>query len=332
MRQKPFAILSDVVLVLVLVAGVAGLLLSGAAPQAWTDDKILLPLSVDGSRLILLTGAVAVVLGLALAFVLRVAPDRWLNGDVIRYSAFERLSHWATVLGYLLAFGSAVVMLRWLSLTATIAERPFIYQVHFAGAALIVLAALTFVAKARAQGQDALFPRWRDVPAAVARLFGYLGIYGESGVLGLRWPKGWQAPCQGALAAVGIRPAASEDKFLSVEKVLSCTPLAVLTLLVVGTGLVKAARYFFNVPPDVVYWSTWLHDWATPLTVVVVGAHLAAIFLVPRNWPGIRAMVTGRMSREAVAHEFPAWAARLGPAKPKPAPAEVAPAAPLAPR
>ena len=332
MKQKPFAILSDVVLVAILVVGVVWLLLSGAAPQAWTTDKVLLPLSVDGSRLVLLTGAAAVVLGLALAFLLKVGRDRWVNGDVIRYSLFERLSHWGTVLGYLLAFGSAVVMLRWLALTATIAERPFVYQVHFAGAALIVLAALTFVAKARAQGQDALFPRWRDVPAAVARLFGYLGIYGESGVLGLRWPKGWQAPCQRALAAVGIRPAVAEDKFLSVEKVLSFTPLAVLTLIVVATGLVKAARYFFAVSPDVVLWATRIHDWATPLTVVVVGAHLAAIFLVPRNWPGIRAMITGRMKREAVAHEFPAWAARLGPAERKPGPGEVAPAAPLAPR
>ncbi len=60
-------------------------------------------------------------------------------------------------------------------------------------------------------------------------------------------------------------------------------------LIVVVTGLIKSAHYFFVVPSGVLYWTTWLHDLSTQLTLVVVGLHLAAIFLVPR--------VTGRGSR-----------------------------------
>ncbi len=324
MRQKGLAVFSDVVLVVLLLGGVVWLLLSGGASADWSTDRPLLPLSVEGSRLVLLVTAAAIVLGLALAFVVRRGRDTLVGGEVVRYSAFERLIHWGIALGYLCAFASGAILLRWLSSVSTVETRPLVYQAHYAGAILISLASLTFVAAYRAQGRDALFPRWHDVSPAVARLFAYLGVYGGSGVLGLRLPTSWQKPAQRALAGLGVRPNPREDKFLSVEKVLSFTPLALLTVIVVVTGTVKAAHYFFAISSDVLYWATWLHDLSTILTVLVVGAHFAAIFLVPRNWAGIRAMVTGRMSRHAVAEEFPAWAARLDSEADEPAKTAVA--------
>ncbi len=310
MKQKTLAILSDILLVVLVLGGVAWLLVAGTAPAGWTSDKTMLPLSEDGSRILLLLTAAAGVLGLILAVVLPRRPERLVNGRVVRYAAFERLVHWSMALGYVLAFGSAALLLRWV-VYSTVDTRPTLYAVHFVGAGLMVVAGTVFVAAARVQGKDALFPRWNDVPAALARLFGYLGVYGQSGVLGLRLPRAWQPPLQQALAAVGIRPAAREGKFLSVEKVLSFTPLALLTLTVIVTGLIKAARYFFAVSPDVYGVATTLHDFATIATVVVVGAHLAAIFLVPRNWAGIGAMITGRIGIKAVEEEFPAWADSL---------------------
>ena len=95
-------------------------------------------------------------------------------------------------------------------------------------------------------------------------------------------------------------------------------PLAILTFIVIGTGLIKSARYFFGIPVDVVAWATWLHGWSTWLTVIVLGAHLAAIFLVPRNWPGIGSMIRGRMPLRLVEHEFPAWADEIERAGPEP--------------
>ncbi len=311
MRQKTFAVLSDIVLLALLVGGVAWLLLSGGRADGFTTDRAMLPLSTDGSRLVIFFTAGGTVVGLLLALIVRNRGDKIIGGEVVRYRAAERLVHWGMALGYVLAFASAVFLLRWLALSSTVDLRPVLYQIHFAGAILMVFAGTVFVAATRARGQDGLFPRWSDVSPALARLFSYLGIYGEPGVLGMRWPRGWQAGTQGMLASLGIRPRLQEGKFLAAERVLSFTPLAVLTLVVVATGLVKSARYFFSVPADVAATATTLHDWATIATVIVVGAHIAAIFLVPRNWPGIRAMVTGRMSRRIVAHEFPAWEKEL---------------------
>lgn len=327
MKTKALAVLADIVLVALILAGAVWLFVSGMPPATWTTDRALLPLSVEGSRYTMLLTAAGIVLGLALAVARRRAPERVLNGEVVRYNLYERLVHWALAVGFVLAFATGAWLLRWLGAQTWRDLLPTLYLVHFVGAALIVFAAAAFVTSARVRGQDALFPRWRDLSPAIARLFGYLGIYGQPGVLGLRWPRSWQPGWQRALAALGIRPLEREGKFLAVEKVLSFTPLAILTLIVVGTGLVKAARYFFLVPPGVYFWATWLHDLATYLTVIVVGAHLAAIFLVPRNWPGIRAMLTGRVSRHVAEEEYPAWVDELRRAEPRPA-AEAPAAAP----
>jgi cytochrome b subunit of formate dehydrogenase len=246
---------------------------------------------------------------------------------VVRYGAFDRVIHWSLAVGFVLDFATAAWLLRWLGLQTSPDILPTLYLLHFVGAGLIVFAGAAFVTAARVRGQDALFPRWRDVGPSIARLFAYLGVYGQPGVLGMRWPRVWQPGLQRTLAKFGVKPLPREGKFLAVEKVFSFTPLAILTLIVVGTGLVKAVRYFFQVPPDVYYWATWLHDLSTWLTLLVVGAHLAAIFLVPRNWPGIRAMLTGRISRHVVEEEFPTWAEELRRQEARPEAAGPVPAA-----
>ncbi|MBU6423066.1 MAG: cytochrome b/b6 domain-containing protein, partial [Chloroflexi bacterium] len=281
-KTKAFPIASDIVLLLLAIGGAVWLFALGMPTVTWQTDRSLLPIVVDGSRLLILATAVGVVLGLVLAAVVRRGRDRVTDGDVIRYAWGERLVHWAVALGFVLAFITGAWLLRLFGLDTTVDGRPTLYVVHFVGAGLIVLAGGAFVLYSRVRGQDALFPRWGDVGPAIARLFGYLGTYGQPGVLGLRLRMVW---LQDALAAVGIRPATREGKFLSVEKVLSFTPLAILSVIVVATGLVKAAHYFFAVPLDVLRWSTWLHDVSVWLTLIVVGLHLAAIFLVPRNWP-----------------------------------------------
>lgn len=321
MTTKVSTLISDIVLVASIIAGAIWLFVAGTVATSWTTDRPLLPLSVDGSRYVLLLTALGVVIGIGLALAVRQRRGGVVNGELVRYSLYDRLVHWGAALGYVLAFASGAWLLRWVGLDNSEANRPTLYLVHFIGAGLIVLAAVTFVTRARVAGQDALFPRWRDVSPAIARLFGYLGVYGESGVLGIRMGKEAQAGWRRALDAVGIRPLPKEGKFLAVEKVFSFTPLAILTFVVVLTGLIKAGRYFFAVPVDVLAWATWLHDLSTWGALIVVGAHLAAIFLVPRNWPGMRAMVRGTTSLKLAEHEFPAWADEAKQAGPEPAPA-----------
>lgn len=316
-KTTALAVLSDTVLLLLAVGGAVWLLTAGAPPAVWSTDRPLFPLSVDGSRALLLLTAAGAALGFVLARALPRARTRW-SDRVIRYSIFERLAHWSVALGYVLAFATGVLVLRWFGFDATREQLQTLYLWHFVGAGLIVVAATSWVVSYRMRGQGSLLPRWRDLGPAVARVFAYLGIYGGSGVLGLRWPNSWQRPWQRALATFGIRPLAREGKFLAAEKVLSFTPLAILTLVVVITGLVKAARYFYGVPADVYLWATRIHDLTAWLTLVVVGLHLVAIVLVPRNWPGITAMITGRMDRHVIEEEFPAWADELQHREPGP--------------
>ena len=326
MKTNAVAVFADLVLVALVLGGALWLLLNGQTPVAWTTDRSLLPLSVDWSRIILLLTAAGVVLGVVLAAVRRRRADRLVGGEAVRYDRYERLVHWALALGFLLDFVTAAWLLRWLGLPNAAELRPTLYLVHFIGASLIVFAAASFATSSRVRGEDALFPRWRDLSPAIARLFGYLGVYGQAGVLGMRLPASWQRGLQGALAAFGVKPVAREGKFLAVEKVFSFTPLALLSLAVIGTGLLKAGRYFFVVPPEVLSWATWLHGLSTWGVLVIVGAHLAAIFLVPRNWTGLRAMVTGRIGLHHVREEFPAWADELGQPDDRPAAREGLPA------
>ena len=326
MKTKVTALIADVILVVLIIGGAIWLFTGGSLPVEWTTDGALLPLVVDWSRILIVLTAAGVIVGIGVAAMMRRGRDRIVRGEAVRYHGYERLMHWALALGFILDFVTAAWLLRWLTgigLESTAENRPVLYLVHFIGAGFIVFAAASFATSSRIRGQDALFPRWRDVGPAVARLFGYLGVYGEPGVLGLRLRMVW---LQRALAAIGIKPAKREGKFLAVERVFSFTPLAIVSLIVIVTGLIKAARYFFPVPSDVLYWTTWLHGLSTWLTLIVVGLHLAAIFLVPRNWPGIRAMITGRMRLRHVEEEFPGWADELRQREPRGTPTEGAPA------
>ncbi len=324
MRTKPFALLSDLVLVALVVIGAVYLFLSGLYTGGVATDRPILPLSVDGSRILLVLATVAIVLGIIVAQ-LRRRGAAIEDGKVTRYALFDRLVHWGIVLGFILDFVTAIWLLRWVGLTPTVDNRPTLFLLHYIGAGLILVAAVTFVTASRLRGQDALFPSWSDLSPALARLFGYLGVYGESGVLGLRLPKSWQGPLAATLADLGIRPARREGKFLAVEKVLSFTPLAILVLVVVATGLLKSAHYFFTVPQPVLYWTTWLHDAAAWGTLVIVGVHMAAILLVPRNWGGIRSMIFGSIPFRVVEHEFPGWADELRQRQPRDIPAQGVP-------
>jgi len=322
---KPFAVISDIVLVVLVIVGAIWLFASGFYGGGAITNRPLLPLSVDGSRILLILTAVGIVVGLLFAG-LRRERTRVEHGEVVRYSLYDRVVHWAIAIGFILAFASAVWILRWFGLEITNDIRPTLYLIHYVGAGLIVTAAAMFATSSRVRGQDALFPRWRDVGPAIARLFGYLGVYGESGAFGMRMPKSWQPGAQATLADLGIKPDPSEGKFLAVEKVFSFTPLAILVVIVVATGLIKSAHYFFEMPSDLIYWTSWVHDVTAQLTIAFVGLHLAAILLVPRNWPGIRSMIFGRMSFRAVEDEFPGWADELRQREPRATPTDGVPA------
>src|SRR5512141_1833529 len=98
MRTKPLALISDLVLVALVVIGAVYLFTTGFYDTGATTDRPLLPLSVDGSRILLLCAFAGIVVGIVVAGMRR-GRTRIENGEVTRYSLFDRLVHWGIALG-----------------------------------------------------------------------------------------------------------------------------------------------------------------------------------------------------------------------------------------
>src|SRR5512132_3079899 len=126
MRTKPFAMLSDLVLVALVVIGAVYLFLSGFYTGEVATDRPILPLSVDGSRILLALAFAGIVLGLVAA---RGRSHRTqIEGDrVTRYSLVDRLVHWAIAIGFILDFATAIWLLQWIGLGSTVDNRPTLY-------------------------------------------------------------------------------------------------------------------------------------------------------------------------------------------------------------
>jgi hypothetical protein len=81
--------------------------------------------------------------------------------------------------------------------------------------------------------------------------------------------------------------------------------------VVVVTGIIKALRYLYPIPPTFIAAVTTWHDVFSYVAVFMLGIHLAAILLVPRNWPLLVSMLTMRVSRKHVQTWHPLWEQEL---------------------
>jgi thiosulfate reductase cytochrome b subunit len=302
--------LSAVILLVAVLGALAVLPSVGAADAArdWYRNQIggssLYRLDVLFARLLpfLLGG------GIALALLQRGRGHRvpaHTANSLQRHELTEVITHWMNAAGIGLGLITAAWLLRWLN-------NPFslqtTYALHFLGAGLTVTAVAHHVAYQVVGGGSGLLPRsGADVKNAFAEVVGYTGVYrGMRGVFGIQLPAAVRRPFQRVLRRYDITPEPA-DKYLATEKVLSYTVWAALIAIVVVTGIVKTLAYVVPLPGGLRNAMTILHDGVTIFIVIFLVIHVAALVLVPRNWPLLASMFTTRIARAYAKTHLPRW-------------------------
>ncbi len=237
---------------------------------------------------------------------------------VTRHDFGTVVAHWANGIGFIIGMATGAIILRWLQRPGEIRG---IFMIHYIGSSLVVFAVASHLTQNAVTGGMGLIPRsFRDVREALGELVEYGGIFGPGGaVFGLPIPKAIRQPIAEIFASFGIAPPKRLGKFLPAEKVFSYTPWAIIIAVMTVTGLVKAFRYLYPIPPSFVAQMSALHDLFTIVAVVMLAIHLAAVLLVPRNWPLLVSMFTTRIPRKTVERLNPAWFKELQAAEQQPA-------------
>ncbi|MCL6649287.1 MAG: cytochrome b/b6 domain-containing protein [Chloroflexi bacterium] len=249
------------------------------------------------------------------------------QGQVRRHETTTVISHWVAALGLIVCLITAMWFVRWFS-------RPFevetLYLLHFIGAALLLVVVAHHVTYDWVFGGRGLQPHLpEDLKPAAAEVLGYAGVFARKrSVLGIGLPLALRHPLQRVFVRrLGIAPA-EEDKFLSSEKVFSYLPWVILIGVVVITGLIKAGRYVAPIPEPVLQVATFLHDGSLVWIIALLFFHVAALVLIPVNWPLLLSMVTTRVPLSYVAQYLPRWYRRLEAQNPGLAATPAAPAEP----
>jgi len=100
-----------------------------------------------------------------------------------------------------------------------------------------------------------------------------------------------------------------EDKYFESERMAYLLALAA-TLIIIVTGLLKAAAHVVYIPGAVMGSATLLHDVAALGMLVFFLAHVVVV-LLPMSWPMLRSMFTGYVSVEHAKAEHAGWYRRL---------------------
>lgn len=239
----------------------------------------------------------------------RAASAREGDDTVRRHELPEVVTHWINAAGIGLGLLTAAMLLRWLrnplSLNTT-------YLLHYIGAGLTVGAVAHYVAYEAAGGGGRLLIRsWSDVRSALGEVIGYLGVFRDRrGVFGMQLAPAVRRPLQRVVRALRLAPGPA-GKYLAAEKAVSLPIWSLLIAIIIVTGVIKAARYVYPVPGNVLRGATYLHDGSTIFFVAFLLIHAASTTLVPRNWPLLRSMFTTRISRRYVREHLPEWEREL---------------------
>jgi hypothetical protein len=119
----------------------------------------------------------------------------------------------------------------------------------------------------------------------------------------------------GVVLAYGLglnlrRAAPPTEQFTWYERLISF-PLWELSIgLVMLTGIIKAIRYIYPIPGDVLYWVSAIHVGAGVLLAMKLLDHLRYV-LAPSRYPLMASMWTGWVPARYVERYFPGWYAQL---------------------
>ena len=238
--------------------------------------------------------AIPFVLGLGVA----VGVLRGGSGGEERRGEFVRrfrpgtvIGHWIAAIGFALAMPTGM----WQYLGGILSQdapvpggqilldlfRPiplyWLYRVHYVGGAIVLFSLASFVTYWWVGGDRSLLPprgQWRAHLSAFAR--------------GL--PRSLGARLAGPLRLDLSHAAPAARRFTYYETAFSFPSWTLVIALITVTGLIKAMRYVYPVPPFLLYWSSTLHVAAMVLIFIKVLDHLRYTL---GRWPMMVAMVKG---------------------------------------
>jgi cytochrome b subunit of formate dehydrogenase len=106
------------------------------------------------------------------------------------------------------------------------------------------------------------------------------------------------------------RAAPPTDEFTYYERTFSFPTWELAIGLIVITGVIKAIRYVYPIPGDVLYWVSAVHVGAGVLLGMKLLDHLRYV-LAPSRWPLMVSMATGWIPDTYVQKFHPGWYARI---------------------
>jgi cytochrome b subunit of formate dehydrogenase len=271
-------------------AAIAGQALSGVQPWGATlSDNMVFARSIPFT----------LGLGVVVGAVWGMAPSApgvavRADGAVRRFSPGTIALHWIAALGFVLALVTgAWQFLKGILDVDSPVFMPFVYRVHYIGATLLLFAVSCGVTCWWIRDAHSLLvPRgqWirhlRGLANELPRPLGGL----LAGFLGLEMK----------------RTPPPVEQFTYYEKVVSFPAWAIFLTLVIVTGLLKAMRYVYPIPGEVLWWASALHVGALVLLAARLLDHVRYV-LAPLRWPLLMAMVSGWVSERYVRHRHPAW-------------------------
>jgi hypothetical protein len=276
-------LLLGVAVVLLIVGFALNLVQAGSSAQPWGQtlfDNFLL------ARLLPFVLGLGIAVGLARASAWRPST----TGQ--RFAGSTVVLHWlatlAVVLG--LATGAWQYLKGLLDVSSPVAM-PNVYRLHYIAALLLLFVIGVFVTDWLVRRENALTVpggQWirhlrglaHELPRPVGGLLAYL--------IGLDLRRAPPPP----------------EQFTYYEKVVSFPTWVIALGLIVITGILKAMRYIWPIPGDVLYWASAIHVGAMVVLGLKVMDHLRYV-LAPSRWRLFAPMYGGSGLRETATPPTP---------------------------
>jgi cytochrome b subunit of formate dehydrogenase len=276
--------------IVLLVIGLAVSLIETSSNQPW--GQTLLDNFLFARALPFVLG-----LGVALGYARANSPRRIgeRRADAVRrFSSSTVWLHWLATIAILLGLATgAWQYLKGLLDVSSPVAMPLVYRIHYLAASLLVLVVALLVTDWWLRGENALgVPRggWIRTLRGLAH----------------ELPR----PIGGTIAyLIGLdlrRAAPPTEQFTYYERAVSFPTWVIALALIIVTGILKAMRYVYPIPGDVLYWVSAIHVGSMVVLALKVLDHLRYV-LAPSRWPLMGAMVSGWLNARYARNKHPGW-------------------------
>ena len=242
-------------------------------------------------------------LGIAVGF-WRASGWRWGTDRRASDGAIRRFAPGTVVLHALAAVALLVLIATggWQYLKGLLdADSPIymatVYRVHYIAASVLIFVTVAFVTDWLLRGE-------RSLTVGKGQLIRSLrGLAHEL-------PKPLGTSMAYLLGLDMRRAAPPTDEFTFYERTISFPTWELAIGLIVLTGVIKAMRYVYPIPGDVLYWVSAIHVGSGVLLGLKLLDHLRYV-LAPSRWPLMVSMATGWIPEAYVKRFHAGWYARI---------------------